>query len=220
MFISHFATSQDLKDKFISKVCDCFKSNIQPDIYDINLLGKCFDFSSEQDLKIISEHYLEKSGNNIDSLNYVNGYKTGQQLFNDLQKPLIFQCNSYYNFVLESKKAMLENLTKEINEQQADSLNQILKNNKITPELMWEIGIYELSVGNIKKAKLDFIKSLEINPQYIPANFFLAIVYEKEENYNSAIKYYEKLIEQKENSLTPIVKMFLGVAQRRNIEKE
>ncbi|MFS4493821.1 tetratricopeptide repeat protein [Maribacter sp. 2308TA10-17] len=150
---------------------------------------------------------------------YQMGFKLGQQLFDDLQEPLVNNCNAYYEFLLECKKTAFENMNKGISKKEADSLSYIIKKGNWTAETMWQMGSYELGMGNLITAKANFNKALKKNPLHIPSIFFMGIVHDNEGDYKKAINRYNQALEQEENSLTFIVKMFLEVAKRKEKEQ-
>lgn len=219
LLFSNTSFGQSLAERFYPNVCDCFEQNFTSDNFNINLLGKCFDLSSEENQKELEDYMLQELDSTALNLSYEDGLKMGekigQQLFDDLQEPLVNNCDSYYKFLLECKKTTLKNMSKGISRKEADSLSSIIKNGGWTVETMWKMGSYELGLGNLKKAKENFNKSLEKNPLHLPSIFFLGIVNDTEEDYQKAIDRYNQVMAEEENSMTFIVRMFLEVAKRK-----
>ena len=214
---------QSLTERFYPKVCKCFEDNYSAEKLDLNLLGKCFDLSSDEDLNELEEYMKQELDSTELSLSYEDGLKAGekmgQQLFDELQEPLVNNCDSYYRFLIDCKKVTLDNMSKGISKKEADSLSAIIKNGDWTEEVMWKMGSYQLGLGNLKKAKDNFNQSLDKNPQYLPSIFFLGIVNDAEGDYTKAIDRYNQVMSKEENSLTFIVRMFLEVAKRKVKEK-
>lgn len=214
---------QSLTERFYPKVCKCFEDNYSAEKLDLNLLGKCFDLSSDEDLNELEEYMKQELDSTELSLSYEDGLKAGekmgQQLFDELQEPLVNNCDSYYRFLIDCKKVTLDNMSKGISKKEADSLSAIIKNGDWTEEVMWKMGSYQLGLGNLKEAKNNFNQSLDKNPQYLPSIFFLGIVNDAEGDYRKAIDRYNQVMSKEENSLTFIVRMFLEVAKRKVKEK-
>ncbi len=211
--------AQSLTERFYPKVCKCFEDNYSEENLDLNLFEKCFNLSSSENQKVLEDYIRQELDSTSIKLShedeYKAGQKLGQQLFDSLQEPLVNNCDSYYSFLIECKKTTLKNMSKGVSKKEADSLVAIIKSGKWTAETMWKMGSYELGLKNLEKAEDYFNKSLEKNPQYAPSIFFLGIVFDTKGDYQMAIDRYNQIIDQEENSLTFIVKMFLEVAKRK-----
>jgi tetratricopeptide (TPR) repeat protein len=217
--IINYGFGQSLTERFYPEVCDCFENNYSEENLDLNLLGKCFDLSSEDSQKELEDYMRQELDSTDLNLSYDEGLKVGQkigqQLFDELQEPLVNNCDSYYKFLIDCKKLTLKNMSKGVSKKEADSLSIIIKNGNWTSETMWQMGSYQLGLGNLKNAKDNFTKSLEKNPLHPPSLFFMGIVNDTEGDYEKAIDRYNQVMIQEENSLTFLVRMFLEVAKRK-----
>ncbi|MEM8763737.1 MAG: hypothetical protein AAGD88_07990 [Bacteroidota bacterium] len=215
--------AQSIAERFYPNVCNCFDKNYTSGNLDLKLFQKCFDLKSEGNRNEFEDFLRQELDSNNTNLTYEEelelSRKMGEQLFDDLQEPLVNNCDSYYNFLLECKKAILTNMSGGVSKKEADSLSILIKNGNWTEQTTWQMGSYQLGVGNIQMAKANFHKSLEKNPLHLPSLFFLGVVNDTEGNHDKAIQRYNQVIEQEEESLSFIVNMFLVVAKREAKEK-
>lgn len=218
LLLANTSFSQELKEIFYPNICECFENNFDDTQFDGDLMVRCFDIMSGKNEELFKQYISKKIDTTDISLTYEQGSKMGrkmaEKLFDELQEPLVNNCEAYFKFLLEIKKFALRNMNKGIGAQEADSLRAMVNKGEWSARNMFELGSYELGIGNLKQAKKDYTKSFEKEPAYIPSHFFLGIVYQEEGNYALAIESYNQVISQGENSLTFIVKVFLELAKR------
>jgi len=205
-------------------VCECFEQGTAESAgqLKLDLLTTCFDFSAVNTRKLVEELVRKEidTTNIGDKSYYEIGYEFGQKLALDLQKPMVQNCDSYFNFFREMKKEMIVNLKKGTNKKTTDSLKTLFKKDDWSPDVMWKIGAYQLHIGKLSRAEKSFKKCLSKDPKHLQSNFFLALVYEQKGDYSSAISSYNQVIAQPDNSMIAIANMFLEVALRESMEEE
>ena len=133
---------------------------------------------------------------------------------------LINKCDSYYSYLTEIQKVLIKSLEKSITDDKIKSLNKAIRKKIASSENYYEKGLYEIGKKKNKKAIKNLRKSIELDSTNIKAIFFLCIAYEMENKYDLAIQNYEKFIEEKENKMTFIAKVFLNLTKRKLKDKK
>jgi tetratricopeptide (TPR) repeat protein len=222
LFISsNFVFSQNIAEKLYPDVCDCFSKEAEQKNFNTDLLTKCFDFSKrEKEIESYLKNSTDSTNINKKPNSYVQGYKMGQKMFDDLQIPLINKCDSYYTYLTEIQKVLIKSLEKSTTENDIKSLNKAIRKKSASSENYYEKGLYELGKKKNKKAIKSLRKSIELDSTNMKVIFFLSIAYEMENKYDLAIDNYEKFIEQKENKMTFIAKVFLNLTKRKLKDKK
>lgn len=226
-FFSLAINAQNLNEKMASSFCECFGDNKKENQanLDLDLLEKCMEYTLKANEKEFKKYFEEKvdTTNIKDPLAYKLGYDLGKEMFSNMQETLVYKCDSYYQFTLELSSLMQQNFKKEANsnQQKIDSLSSLIKKNPQKISLVWERGTHKMSLDQHKDARLDFNICLEKNTNYTPALFFMAWSYHLEGNYEKAIVFYEKLLDQKQelNGMGDIARMYLA-ALKRNSKQE
>ena len=86
---SNFVFSQNIAEKVYPDVCDCFSKEVEKKNFNTELLTKCFDFSKrEKEIETYLKNSVDTTNISEKSNSYVQGYKMGQKIFDDLQIPL------------------------------------------------------------------------------------------------------------------------------------
>ena len=217
------ANAQSLQERLLPLVCDCFESNFNPESPSADLIAKCFDISSGKKLKEF-EDYLAKEVDTVEIKNtYGDGYDYGMELasnfFSDIQEPLVNKCEAYYNYLLAMSNYMMDNMTKGTNKQRADSLRLAIESCQNDPNVVWEVGAFDLGRGNTDKAKEYFLKGTKIDSLHVPSNLFLGIVHDLEGDYQMAIDRYEKVEKGELQHLVVIAQMYRALSKRKLKEK-
>ncbi|MFD2567311.1 hypothetical protein [Pseudotenacibaculum haliotis] len=219
--------AQNLNEKMASSFCECFGDNKKENQakLDLDLLEKCMEYTLKINQKEFKEYFAKKVDTTKieDPLAYKLGYDIGKEMFSSMQETLVYKCDSYYQFTLELSSLMQQNFKKDANsnQQKIDSLSNLIKKNPQKISLIWERGTHKMSLDQHKAARLDFNICLEKNANYPPALFFMAWSYHLEEDYEKAIAFYEKLLDQKQelSGMGDIARMYLATLKRKQKEK-
>lgn len=224
---THFY-AQTAKAKITTLVCDCFENAPKTGKIQLDLLKTCYDFSNSKYQELFKEVAKEEVNRlgidtlNTDADNYQNGYELGYELgkrmFNEIQEPLVRNCDTYFYFMEETKKEMISNLDKGITKKRVDSLKRVFKKENWDPNVQWEIGAYYLLKGKTKKAEKSLKKCLSKDPEHIPSIFFLAIIDDMHENYESAINGFDRVDDDLTNPLSFVATIFLEASKRKKRE--
>ena len=214
MCFLQFTYGQPARQDLLAKVCDCFEKNKSKSEFEIDPFKDCFDFSKENYKGLVEKIVFQEIDTTqiSNKTSYQIGYEHGQNLFNEIQKPLIEKCNSYFLFVKEMKKFLVSNISKGVNESKIDSLKNKYKNENWTPNDIFLIGGYELNQGNFVNAIRIFKDCLEKNPNHFASNFYLALTYDLSGEYDLAINKYRKVIDFEENPITSVARIFWETA--------
>ena len=210
---------QNLREELRTVICECFSETESEDNFEIEQFGRCFDFSSGSRKALMEKIILAE----IDTTNmtlengYELGYQFGQNLIEEEQKPLIQNCDVYFGFVQNMKMLMVQNLAEGSKETDIDLLRIDYSNEGWLPDDMWLLGAYELSNGNLEKAKDIFKDCLVKDSTHLASNFLLAVAFDLNKEYDSAVERYTYVTETAGNPIRSSAKMFLGTVLR---EKE
>lgn len=200
LFLSTLGYGQDFKDMLSNDVCLCFETQ-SPSNYSQKSLLDCFAESLpkyEKDIDKLIDNDSELS-------EYEQGRVVGRQVFMDIQKDLIHNCNPYYDFMNGLREASITSLKEQSSQSMIDSLDGLIVKNP-SVELLWERGSKHFAFQNLDKAEEDFRQCLKLNPNYLQADFFLAWVLEKKGAFSEVLKLYEKVyaVTKKEELVLPI----------------
>jgi tetratricopeptide (TPR) repeat protein len=191
LVLSSSLSGQSAKEKLIDKSCDCFKKTTDSIInYEI-ILDTCFQQLIQDDLDniILEEYDLESN---------LSDYEQGQLLSFNLMIQMIQECDSFLKFFDEMRNIPI----KRVKEQVINSgvrIENISSDGISDLDSIWKIGQKHLALDKLELAKKDFQRCLELNPNYIQAEFFLAWVYEKEGDFKKSIELNEKVYKVTKN---------------------
>lgn len=116
------------------------------------------------------------------------------------------EAHHYYRQMLMVDPEFLNNLIQSgVNKLMSNRLNEarnnLLLSTKLDPtssEAYYFLGLSEFRLNNLDEAKAAFVKSIELNTEYLHyAHFFLTKIYQKQGDTQSAIEHIKKSIEAK-----------------------
>ena len=211
MCFLQFTYSQTARKELITKVCECFENKNSKTNFEIDPFQECFDFSSEEYNGLVEKIIMQEiDTSQIDNkTSFEFGYEYGQNLFNEIQKPLLEECSSYFVFVKEMKKFLVANTSKGINESKIDSLRNKYRKENWSPDEIFLIGGYELNQGNYDSAINVFKDCIEKNTNHLGSNFYLALAYDLSGKYDLAIEVYRKVVDFGHNPIASVARIFL-----------
>ncbi len=206
-FISISIYGQQYKEKLSNDVCKCFTENNKKGS---NTLENCFtqnigNYRNELD-KLIDK--------NSSISEYEQGEIIGKKMFFEIQQNLIQKCDAYFLFFENLREQSILAMKKKYSQSKIDSITTLISKNKTT-ELLWERANLYFANSELKNAEIDYLECLKIDPNHIPSMFFLGWLYERNKDYNKAIKLYQVI--QKATKKQEIV-LFIEVATRKSKE--
>ncbi|WP_324028196.1 tetratricopeptide repeat protein [Maribacter sp. BPC-D8] len=187
LLTSNYIHSQTLNEKIYETTCECFNTT---ENLDRLTSESCYDKSVSQYETEIRELIDEGSEISIQEQAESLGYKIKSESF----EYLIFNCEVYFNYMVDVKEKAFVNFKSSITLEKIDSINELILK-KRTLELLWERGNYLFVNGELERAEKDYLECLDINPNYYPASFFLGWLNERKGNYDKAIELYENLLD-------------------------
>ena len=97
----------------------------------------------------------------------------------------------------------LEKALNLLNEGKTDEAMAILKvklqNEPPSPDNYMAMGLAQLDKENYSEAKINFQKALELNKKIVAAHYMLAMIYEKEGDFSSALDKWQRIIKHSKN---------------------
>lgn len=227
--VSSLLSAQVYKEQFSSDICNCFDENNTETkkAFDETIFEKCFSEALEKNQKEFLDYFIKdidttNLGENSYQHGYELGYKEGQRIFEDIQKPVIDNCDSYYHYSSSLIALLGENLKKGVGYKALDSINNLIDEKPENTDLIWQRGALKMALEEYDQAQLDFKLSLDKEPYHLPSLFFSAWSYELNGNPEKAIEFLEILINKdiELGGLGVVSKMFLAIIERREEEKD
>ncbi|WP_299333944.1 hypothetical protein [uncultured Psychroserpens sp.] len=226
ILISNSLSAQELNDKLSSDYCHCFNKGSLEINGEINyqLLEECLVYGLKNNAKALEQVVLKDvDTTGFDEETYYKyGYKYGRDLFGNLQEQLIDQCDSYYEYAKKLNATMRQSFVRDASKKALDSLSALVDKNTSSLELRMERGSQHLGLNDFKSAKTDFKQCLEQNPDYFPAQFFLAYTYDLDEDFDNAIKGYQDILDNviDVGALKDMTKIYLAIVKRKKKEQD
>lgn len=201
MIVSSIVGGQTLQEKLETEICKCFDQQISifNESKNLDSFDQCFDLPFQKFQKELEQEAVNKKVDTTANNAYELGLEYGRQLFNDMQKGLIFNCDSYYEIMQVIGDTMYKNMSNGVSQRSLDSLSLLVKEYPSDDILLWKRGTHNLGLDNVNKAQEDFLECIRINPNNEIAKFCLGWTYDLQENLEPAIKYYEESLNANSN---------------------
>jgi len=222
-FISGICHAQSIEDIILPEFCNCFTENEvhTTEEIDMDLFTTCFDSAFKKNEAAIEELLMKTKDSTSFESQYERGYKMGQQLFGNIQEPLINQCDSYYTYVSKLSPFILKSIQKTSSQENIDTLTKQIDSTDQNIALIGERGTNKMGLLDFKSAEADFNICLNEDPSFPPALFFLAFLHDINGDSEKAIVLYENLLNQDQDlkSIGDVSKIFLAFNKRKIKEK-
>lgn len=178
--------SDQLNIDFENEVCDCLGNSPEQSL---NTVGQCID------------NWTNKYGSKFTEYIDFNSKTDPQKQFNKIatefirqnRENLIINCNGVSNILETLRTQLFESDKKNYETLDINELNKMIEADQSTESLLTRAKYYFYH-NDFDKAKTDFRKILETNPENQKAIYFLGRIYESQNNYLGAIDYYQQLI--------------------------
>ncbi|PHR92754.1 MAG: hypothetical protein COA80_14105 [Leeuwenhoekiella sp.] len=214
VFFFQFLDAQSARQELITEVCACFENIPEETGFKVENLKECFDFTKDEYKSLMEKIVVQEiDTSDIGSkTSYEVGYDYGKKLFNEVQKPLIETCDSYYRFVKELKNVLVSNSIKGVTQSKLEDLQEAYTNGNASPDEILLVGINELFIGHHDSALQLFQNCLKKKSNHLMANFFLALTYNLKSEYELAVQSYNSIINQGIEPITSVAILFKEAA--------
>lgn len=209
LFLSFTITGQEYLEDYAEDVCECFNGEV---VSSFESYKNCFQKSA---VTYFEEVIKEVDTTNSELSAYQQGMVIGEKFTYDIQRPLIQNCDAYYQLMYKIREDAYTNHHLKFSENYLDSLNtEISSNNSL--DLLWERANYFFYTQDFELAAKDYQECIDIRPNYTQAIFFLAWLREKQGEYDESFSLYDTAIEISGNKQLAV---FKEIAIRRSKEQ-
>jgi len=167
-------------------ICDCVEAN-QGQVNFENVMNVCFETTSLEQL-IDEAHKKGEIGMSLDSINKRDG-ALGEKMIIQMMTDLIVECDGMYKVFDDLRERMRTEKRSQKSMQHLDSLNQIQMTDK---KELFDRGILNFSYHKYDKGIEDLKASLNNTKDDSRALFTIGWIYEKKEDYKTALNYYNQ----------------------------
>jgi len=186
------------------ELCECYTESIEIVPFsdaDSCFIGSLWKFRDQlAKTPMLREDYMKEIKN--ESLtDYLYGEAVGELIFIKLQKPLIQNCDAYFNKMVETNEQAMADMKYTYDQAKLEFIKLLLTDGE-TAELIWERGNYHLVQGDTQNATNSYLKSLELTPDFIPAMLLMGWIHEQNRDFEQALHYYEKA---QKLGMTPVI---------------
>lgn len=190
-------SQEDIQEVLKHDVCECFeektKRSLNADnmyVFKLCLVAKIKNYSKEFQSILKEEHFVEKSKNKVQEYD-INLRNLGLFITGHLEY-FIQECDIYYLYAsaIRTQQLMIKAGTYRY---EHAVLRRKLKKSEKDPTFFYERGMIYLHTGEYEKAKQEFYKCLDKQPNNEKAIYSLALACELNEEFGVAIGWYKEL---------------------------
>jgi tetratricopeptide (TPR) repeat protein len=186
LFISTVSNGQSNLEEHLSKAfCNCFSNQKTPSIVHVQ---NCFFKASQENqdslFTAIKSQYGEISKETIN--------KFSQGLLSKMSVSLVNDCNAYYKFMDTSRNSIYRDINKDSVKKSIQRMNTMNSENR-DKSFFIERGERYFEISDLRRALTDFNSALQLDSNSVLANYFKALVLERNGNYEEAYNICNKL---------------------------
>jgi len=186
LFISTVSNGQSNLEEHLSKAfCNCFSNQKTPSIVHVQ---NCFFKASQENqdslFTAIKSQYGEISKETIN--------KFSQALLSKMSVSLVNDCNAYYKFMDTSRNSIYRDINKDSVKKSIQRMNTMSSENR-DKSFFIKRGERYFEISDLRRALTDFNSALQLDSNSVLANYFKALVLERNGNYEEAYNICNKL---------------------------